>query len=287
MNLSQIKNRLNDLQPKKYEDRKRIDYSKIFWKPTPGEYQVRIVPYKFNKDYPFSEVYYHFVLGKGFPSPMNWQEPDALIEFSDILLKESRELQKNGTPNELWKKARRFKPTLRVIMPIIIRGRENEGVIFAQIGKEVYEELLKIAQDEDWGDYTDVHEGRDFTVNAVLAPSGKGSVLKFTPKPKQTPLHQDATMVAKFLDEQTDIMEFLHGLTKSYVELKDMVQQIMEHDQNGSNEMSSVSVPKVNAPAPQEAPAPVVAPIVQENAVPSAPVAASSVEEDEDDDLFS
>ena len=30
------------------------------WKPEPGTQQVRIVPYKFNKDNPFIELYFHY-----------------------------------------------------------------------------------------------------------------------------------------------------------------------------------------------------------------------------------
>ena len=33
------------------------------WKPSPGRTQLRIVPYKHNKDNPFIELYFHYDLG--------------------------------------------------------------------------------------------------------------------------------------------------------------------------------------------------------------------------------
>ena len=30
------------------------------WKPEPGKQTIRIVPYQYNKDNPFQELYFHF-----------------------------------------------------------------------------------------------------------------------------------------------------------------------------------------------------------------------------------
>jgi len=56
MDISQIKNRLNQLQ-------NQSSTSENFWKPDPGTQVVRIVPYKHNKDNPFIELYFHYNLG--------------------------------------------------------------------------------------------------------------------------------------------------------------------------------------------------------------------------------
>ena len=31
-----------------------------FWKPAPGKTQIRIVPYKYNKENPFVELFFHY-----------------------------------------------------------------------------------------------------------------------------------------------------------------------------------------------------------------------------------
>ena len=56
MNLDEIKNRLASLN-NKGGGGKKTDYAANFWKPKEGaKTQVRIVPYKYNKDFPFSEL---------------------------------------------------------------------------------------------------------------------------------------------------------------------------------------------------------------------------------------
>jgi hypothetical protein len=56
MDLNAIKNRLNQLQT-------TSNRTSNLWKPSPGSQVVRIVPYKFNKDNPFIELYFHYDLG--------------------------------------------------------------------------------------------------------------------------------------------------------------------------------------------------------------------------------
>ena len=56
MDLNAIKNRLSQLQTTNTR-------TSNLWKPQPGTQVVRIVPYKFNPDNPFIELYFHYDLG--------------------------------------------------------------------------------------------------------------------------------------------------------------------------------------------------------------------------------
>ena len=80
MDISQIKNRLNQLQ-------NQTSTKDNFWKPEPGKTQIRIVPYKHNKDNPFLELYFHYNLGKNktYLSPVSFGRPDPVNEFADKL----------------------------------------------------------------------------------------------------------------------------------------------------------------------------------------------------------
>ena len=51
MDIKQIKERLSQLQ-------KTTSNANSFWKPSPGKTQIRLVPYKFNKDNPFIQLYF-------------------------------------------------------------------------------------------------------------------------------------------------------------------------------------------------------------------------------------
>ena len=66
LDLSAIRGRLNKLQ--------NTGNSKSnLWKPTPGKHQVRIVPYLFNKENPFIELYFHYnINNKTYLSPSSF-----------------------------------------------------------------------------------------------------------------------------------------------------------------------------------------------------------------------
>jgi len=98
---------------------------------------------------------------------------------------------------------------MRVFAPIVVRGEEEKGVRLWEFGKEIYMQLLGIAEDEDYGDFTDISEGRDFTVDVVTGDIGGRQGLKSSirVKPKTTPLNTDTEVIKMWLDEQPNILE--------------------------------------------------------------------------------
>ena len=67
MDLQKIKSRLDRLNNP--GGGKSSDFKANFWKAPVGEKsQIRLVPYKHNKDFPFSELYFYFGIGKQFRS---------------------------------------------------------------------------------------------------------------------------------------------------------------------------------------------------------------------------
>ena len=151
MDITQIKKRLNQLQT-------TTSTKDNFWKPQPGKTQIRIVPYKFNKDNPFVELFFHYQLGNNntYMSPLSFGKPDPVNEFAD-------KLKSTGNKDE-WIQGKRLEPKMRTFVPVIVRGRESEGVKFWGFGKTVYQELLGVIADPDYGDITDPTTGRDILV---------------------------------------------------------------------------------------------------------------------------
>ena len=91
MDISKIKNRLTQLQS-------TTSTKDNFWKPAPGKSQIRIVPYKFNKDNPFIELYFHYDIAKrSYLSPISFGRPDPIEEFAQKLKCNVSSLG-NGTP---------------------------------------------------------------------------------------------------------------------------------------------------------------------------------------------
>lgn len=225
MDLNSIKNKLQQINQAK-APREKVDYSKVYFKPKAGKYQIRIVPSKFDKNNPFREIYFHYGFAK-FPmlALNNWGEKDPIAELA-------ANLRKTKDPDN-WKMAKKIEPKMRVFVPVVVRGQEDQGVRLWEFSKGVYTQLLSIADDPDYGDYTDIVEGRDFTLEIVQDTLGGRQVNKVSSlriKPKTSPLSDDSTLVEKLLNEQPDIL----ALNKkfSYDELKEVLQKWVEEKDN-------------------------------------------------------
>jgi len=220
MDLKSIKNKLNALQTQG-QKKEKVDYSKYLWKPKQeGKYQIRIVPSKLDKNNPFKEVFIHYGFSK-FPiyALTNWGEKDPIVEFAKQL--------RQTNDKENWKLAKKLEPKMRVFAPVIVRGEEEKGVRLWEFGKEIYMQLLGIADDEDYGDYTDINDGRDFTLEAVIGDIGGRQGLKTSIriKPKTSPLSTDKKEIEGFLAEQPDILELQRKM--EFDKLKEVLQNFL------------------------------------------------------------
>ena len=234
MDLNLISSKLEQLQQSKpgQNNNQKFDRSQYFWKAPMGKTQIRFVPFKENKENPFSEVYFHYGIGnRTMLSPINYGEKDPIVEFS-------KELRKTSEP-ENWRLAKKLEPKMRVFAPVVVRGEENKGVRFWEFGKQIYQELLSYAADEDYGDFTDVSEGFDFVVTATKVQDRPGFQLGLRPKPKQTQLSEDASQVETWLENQPVLLEERYKYT--YDKLKEELQNFLTEDVN--NEDSIVSEP--------------------------------------------
>ena len=228
MDLSIIKQKLSASQTKG-QKREKIDYTRIFWKPKPGKYQIRILPSKFDKSNPFREVYFHYGFSKGpILALTNWNEKDPIAEFAKNLRK--------SADKEDWQLAKKIEPKLRYFVPVLVRGEEAQGARLWEFGKLIYEQLLGIAADEDYGDFTDITDGRDFTIDAVedVVAGRKGIKCNIRVKPKTSAISEDAAIVTKALEEQPDIL----GINKHYSfdELKELLDKWLNPDSEEDTE---------------------------------------------------
>ena len=150
INIDAIKNKLQALQTK-------TSKQENLWKPAPGVHQIRIVPYIHNRENPFLELYFHYNFsGKTILSPISFGKPDPIVEFAE-------KLKSTGNKDD-WKMGRSLEPKMRCYVPILISGKESEGIKFWGFGKNVYQEILGFITDADYGDITDPMNGRDIAV---------------------------------------------------------------------------------------------------------------------------
>ena len=206
-----------------------------FWKPEPGKQVVRIVPYKHNKDNPFIELFFHYNLGnnKTYLSPLSFGRPDPVAEFAD-------KLKSTGNKDE-WIQGKRLEPKMRTFAPVIVRGKESEGVKFWGFGKTVYQELLGVIADPDYGDITDATNGRDIGIDRQTPAEAGNQYGKTTVrvKPNMTPITDDADMLQSIFDNQSDLTELY--TEPSYDELKEALQNYLNPSDEDSTETTTTS----------------------------------------------
>ena len=201
MDINAVKKRLAQLQTS-------TTRSTNLWKPQPGKTQIRILPYKLNTDTPFIELFFHYDLGgKSFLSPTSFGRPDPIEEFADKL--------KQSGNREDWRLGKKLESKLRTFTPVVVRGEEAGGTKFWGFGKTVYQELLSIIADPDYGDISDPINGRDVVVEFKTAEETGASFPKTSirVKPNQIPITEDKAVLTDLLDNQKDITEVYNELT--------------------------------------------------------------------------
>ena len=217
--------------------------SDSIFKPANGKSQVRIVPYKFNKDIPFIELYFHYnINNKTYLSPMSFGRPDPIVEFAE-------KLKRTGDTDD-WKAGKKMEPKLRTFVPVIVRGKESEGVKFWGFGKTVYQDILGYIADPDYGDITDPNTGRDIVLEVMSAEESNASYPTTTirVKPAVSKLADSPETIQQLLDGQKEITELYSEL--SYAEL----QSVLENWLNPSAAVNDEIVEELEAPKPKTQP---------------------------------
>jgi len=229
MDLNLAKQKLAAAQNKGNQTREKIDYTKIFFKPKPGKYQVRILPNKFDKAWPIREVQFHYGFAKGpILALTNWKEADPIADFAKQLRKSS--------DKEDWQLAKKIEPKSRFFAAVVVRGEEHLGARLWEFGKLTNDQLVGIAADDDYGDFTDITDGRDFTIEATedVIAGRKGIKCNLRVKPKTSPISEDAALVEKLLNEQPDIL----GINRKYTydALKDILSKWLNPEDEAATE---------------------------------------------------
>ena len=262
IDINAIRGRLNKLQNTQRK-------SDLAWKPTPGKHQLRIVPYKFDKDNPFIELFFHYgINNKTYLSPSSFGRPDPIVEFAEKL--------KRGGDKDDWKAAQQMMPKLRTFVPVLVRGEESSGVRFWGFGKTVYQEILGYIADPDYGDITDPLKGRDITVEYISAEDAGTSYPKtiVRVKPNTSPLHDDVEKAKSFISGQVEVTELYSEL--SFEELEKVLQAWLSPEDGTETTEKSVSQETLTPSTP--APTVETAPVKQESTTAPTPTPAKANE---------
>jgi hypothetical protein len=238
MDINALKQRLAALQNPKGQGNK--EKSQTVWRPSIGKHSVRIVPSAYDKTNPFKEMYlYYEISNRMMPALSNWSEPDPILEFTKKL--------RQSSDKDNWQLAKKLEPKMRVFVPVIVRGEEDKGVRLWEFGKQVYMDLLAIAEDEDVGDFTDPIEGRDLTVETqgkeTTGLMYNTSTVRI--RTKITPLSTDANQVKLWLTTQPNPMELFKRFT--YDEMKSSLLTYLNPEEEVKAQADTVETKEVSS----------------------------------------
>jgi hypothetical protein len=169
-------------------------------------------------------LYFHYDLGgKNYLSPISFGRPDPIEEFA-------QKLKGTGSKDD-YRLGRKVEAKMRTYAPVVVRGEESQGVKFWGFGKTVYQELLSIIADPDYGDITDPVNGRDVAVVFKTAEeTGKSfPSTSIRVKPNQTPITEDASLLETLTESQKNITEIYQE--QSY---EDLTQALNDYLNGGS-----------------------------------------------------
>ena len=215
----------------------------IFFTPEEGEQDIRIIT-PADGD-PFKEVFFHYNLPNvpgGLLCPKrNSGEDCPICEFASQLWREyldTNDEQTKQLAKDLFVRSRYFSP-------IVVRGKESDGIKLYGYGKKAYEMLLGYVLDPEYGDITDVNEGTDIGLT-YTKPQKKGALPQTSMKVRRStsPLLADKSSIKNLLSTMPSIDDAFADKRKSAREIEKILDEMMSSD--GSAESRSTETTHYN-----------------------------------------
>ena len=189
----------------------------VWFRPDEGDTDIRIVPATDGD--PLKEMSFHYNVGNhkgGILCPKrNFGEHCPICEFASSLWREG--VDKND--EESKKLAKSLFVRQRYFSPVVIRGREDEGVKVYGYGKKAYELLLGYILDPEYGDITDVLEGTDMLLT-YTKPTKPGAFPQTSLKMRRntSPLLDDPDAIPALLDRMPDFDGLFERLSSAQID---------------------------------------------------------------------
>ena len=189
----------------------------VWFKPDEGDTDIRIVPT--NDGDPLKEMFFHYNVGDhrgGILCPKrNFGEHCPICEFASTLWREGSD----NNDEESKKLAKSLFVRTRYFSPVVVRGREEEGIKVYGYGKQAYELLLGYILDPEYGDVTDIQEGTDITLT-YTKPTKPGAYPQTNLKMRRntSALLEDKDAIPALLDGMPDFDSLFERQTPAQID---------------------------------------------------------------------
>lgn len=210
------------------QNRGRGNNKSMWFRPQDGEQVIRIVPTADGD--PFKEFWLHYSVGKNpafLSLKRNYGQDDPIDNFVRALYNEGDE--------ESIKMAKSISAKQRFFSPVLVRGEEDKGVRIWGYGKQVYEQLLNLVLNPEYGDITDVDSGTDLTLQYGKPAGAQFPVTNLTPRRKSSGL-------TKTSEETTELLESIPDIEGSFDKKTfDEMQTILDNFMNVGDDSTGTS----------------------------------------------
>lgn len=218
IDLAAIRKKLNQLSGQNSK-------KNIMWRPEENaDTTIRLIAYPDNDGQPFKELMFYYNIGNnpGLLAPYQFDKPDPIQELITKL--------REDNDKSSYELAKKLYPKMRCYAPVIVRGEEEKGVRLWAFGKQIYQSLLNYMLDEDYGDITDPHSGRDIRVTCTKQPGKQYATTEVRPRGKDSPLAESDSSVKQWMDNIPDVNDMYE--LKSYDELERIVNAWLAGDED-------------------------------------------------------
>jgi len=188
----------------------------VWFRPDDGDTDIRIIPTPDGD--PLKEMFFHYNVGEhrgGILCPKrNFGENCPICEFASALWREGSD----SNDEESKKLAKSLFVRQRYFSPVVVRGREEEGIKVYGYGKTAYELLLGYILDPEYGDVTDIQEGTDITLT-YTKPTKPGAYPQTSLKMRRntSSLLEDKDAIPALLDRMPDFESLFERLSPEQV----------------------------------------------------------------------
>lgn len=235
--------------------------SRALWRPRLNETQIiRIVPDP-SGDPPINELRFYFNTGIteklgdrtvniSILSPTSYNESDPIEMFTDIFSSENSDEYANLDAEIKNKILYKLRASIKYYIPIIVRGRESDGVQYWGVSEKLLATILDRVEVEGNLIY-DPNNGRDMRV--WIEDLGSYKQTKFEIG-KVKPLAETEEGIKNIINSHPDLIEQFSR--KSFNELKEIVNQVLApfvgEDQTPVEEKVGTDYSSVHRAAPKK-----------------------------------
>ena len=189
-----------------------------FWKPSEGENDIRILPSPDGD--PFKHFHFHYNLGGGagvLCPKKNHGDDCPACDFVSKLY--------NDGDDDSREMARKLVAKSRFFSTVLVRGEEADGPKIWGYSKTVYENLLQLVLNPDYGDITDAESGTDLVLTYGKSPGAMFPSTNITARRKSSRLVADEDSMAELLEQTVDYDKLFE--TKSSADISQLLEKTL------------------------------------------------------------